>query len=82
MHDEVLASAGFQANPRRSYQFVVVRTGKLIEVYLNGNDDDDDADHEPLWRATNDTPLALGKFGWGIERESPGEVFVNWLGAR
>ncbi|MBC8120309.1 MAG: hypothetical protein H7Y22_00560 [Gemmatimonadaceae bacterium] len=76
----MLASTSFKAEPESWYRLEIKRDGEqgLIRIYLAK----EGMAGTPLLEAVDNTSTALGHFGWGVERESPGEVHVDWVVAR
>lgn len=81
INQETLASAVLSAAPGTSYSFKVERddTFSSFKVYV-----DQGAGYgaTPTLQANDWTYPTLGSFGWGIEREAPGDVYVESITAR
>ena len=76
-----LDSAPFTADPDATYRLKIVRDGTngTIRMFL---DEGLGYGASPLLEAVDSSYPMLGSFGWGIERESPGTVYVDWITAR
>ncbi|MBC8122997.1 MAG: hypothetical protein H7Y22_14300 [Gemmatimonadaceae bacterium] len=80
IQERVLASTSFKAEPESWYRLEIKRDGALglIRIYLAK----EGMAGTPLLEVVDNTSRALGHIGWGVERESPGEVHVDWVVAR
>lgn len=77
--EETLDAAPFRANGSAYYAFKIVLDGAsgTLTVFV-----DQGQGYAPVLLATDTTYPMLGRFGWGIERESPGFVAVDAIKAQ